>query len=217
MWKKLLVNVFKVLLLFLIPFLFELRGMNGGGPMGVRYEYAPNFNPKFLGLPLLVWLFWGIFIFIGFVTTNAIFQKIFKPGIGFFSESYFFLYPLFDAMFVTSFDVFIDPFSVKLGLWKWLNFNDGYFGVPVGNFIGWFVIVFTTSLFVRLIDIRTDRIISNLVIPKIPLYSAVVVLLFLKTMVTVDIDCALMGLLYSLPLIVLDIYSKYLMFSSLNI
>jgi len=216
MKKDSLVNAFKVLLLFLIPFLFELRGVNAGGPMGIRYAYAPNFNPKFLGLPLLVWLFWGILIFIGIITTNAIFQNIFKLGLGFFSKSHFFLYPLFDAIFVTSFDIFIDPFSVKLGLWKWFNFNDGYFGVPIGNFIGWFVIVFTTSLLVRFIDMKSDRIITHLVIPKMPLYTILIILLFIKTMLVINIDCALMGLLYALPLIVLDIYSKYFMFSSLN-
>ncbi len=33
----------------------------------------------------------------------------------------------------------MDPVAVKFGSWKWIG-GGSYFGVPIGNFIGWFIV-----------------------------------------------------------------------------
>jgi len=51
---------------------------------------------------------------------------------------------LLDSYMVTALDLFLDPLAVKSGMWTWLD-QGGYFGVPWGNFLGWFTITALVS------------------------------------------------------------------------
>lgn len=198
-WRKVLI----MLIVLMIPLIFEYIGMNFGGPMGIMYEYSESFNPKFLGLPLLVWGFWAIFICIGYLTTNSILCFFFRKNYTELLMSKFPLFVIFDGIIVVSFDIFIDPFAVKIGLWKWLFLKESYFGVPVGNFVGWFIIVAVTSVLIRIVDLKAGAGKSE----KIPLYSMLCVICFLLAAFVVNIDCALMGLLLAFPIAFLEIAS----------
>lgn len=54
---------------------------------------------------------------------------------------------LLSGAIALSFDLVMDPVSVKLGYWIWEVDNIYLQGVPLGNYIGWFLLVFTFSLF----------------------------------------------------------------------
>jgi putative membrane protein len=56
-----------------------------------------------------------------------------------------------DALLVTTIDLYMDPISVKAGAWTWLD-RGIYFGVPLGNYIGWFFVTFVSSLIIRTLD-----------------------------------------------------------------
>ncbi len=198
-WRKTLI----ILIILIVPLIFEYIGINFGGPMGVIYEYSDSFNPKFLGLPVVVWGIWVIFIFVGYLTTNSILCFVFRRNYLELLMNKLPLFVIFDGMIVVSFDIFIDPAAVKIGLWKWLFLKESYFGVPIGNFVGWFIIVTVTSFLIRLVDLKAGTGRSE----KIPLYSMLCVICFLLAAFVVNIDCALMGLLLAFPLAFLEIAS----------
>ena len=44
-------------------------------------------------------------------------------------------------------DLYTDPINVRRGIWTWME-NGPYFGIPIGNFIGWFLVTtISTGLF----------------------------------------------------------------------
>jgi len=192
------------LTLFVIPLIFEIIGMNFNGPMGVKYQYSQKFLPKFLGLPILVWVFWVIFILTGYNLTNAIFTELFKLNYQKLLRSKldFLILILFDGFIVLTFDIFIDPIAVKFDLWQWYNFKEAIFSVPVGNFIGWYVIVSTTTFLLRLID-RYFNAQINLKFEKLSafLYLYFILILFVTSLILSSAEHAIFSLIFaSLPI-----------------
>jgi putative membrane protein len=52
-----------------------------------------------------------------------------------------------DGVIVTVIDLFMDPIQVQAGTWTWLH-GGVYFGVPFGNFVGWFTVtIIVTTIF----------------------------------------------------------------------
>ncbi|MFZ0257016.1 MAG: carotenoid biosynthesis protein [Gammaproteobacteria bacterium] len=49
--------------------------------------------------------------------------------------------PLLTAIVALSFDLFIDPVAVAAGYWIWLKEANVYYGIPLLNFVGWFVLM----------------------------------------------------------------------------
>ena len=47
------------------------------------------------------------------------------------------------GVFAVMYDLFLDPLAVQLGIWQW-NITTHWFGVPIGNFIGWWLITFVS-------------------------------------------------------------------------
>ena len=51
------------------------------------------------------------------------------------------LVPLLAAVVAVAFDLFIDPVAVAAGYWVWLKEANVYYGIPLLNFVGWFVLM----------------------------------------------------------------------------
>lgn len=49
--------------------------------------------------------------------------------------------PLLTAVVAVAFDLFIDPVAVAAGYWVWLKEANIYYGIPLLNFVGWFVLM----------------------------------------------------------------------------
>lgn len=49
--------------------------------------------------------------------------------------------PLLTAMIAVVTDLFMDPVAVAAGYWVWLKEANLYFGIPLLNFVGWFVLM----------------------------------------------------------------------------
>jgi len=49
--------------------------------------------------------------------------------------------PLLAAVVAVAFDLFIDPVAVAAGYWVWLKEANVYYGIPLLNFVGWFVLM----------------------------------------------------------------------------
>ncbi len=50
--------------------------------------------------------------------------------------------PLLTALIAVGLDLFVDPIAVKAGYWVWFVRGTLYFGIPLLNFVGWFVLMF---------------------------------------------------------------------------
>lgn len=201
--------ILKLLILFLTPLIYEYIGINYGGPMGIRYSYNPNFKPQILGLPALVWIFWVIFILISYHLTNSMIITIFKKDYNIFIKDKFnFLIAcFFDGFTTTTFDFFIDPVAVKFNLWRWENFDFTYFGVPVGNFIGWFIIASTTTFLLRMLDYFVSTKTDLNFLKFVPIFYLIILFIsFFASTIFFDIELSLMSLLISLPIILISIY-----------
>jgi putative membrane protein len=54
--------------------------------------------------------------------------------------------PLLTAALGVVFDLFIDPVAVAVGYWVWFKAGSVYFGIPLLNYVGWFVLMFFAPL-----------------------------------------------------------------------
>jgi uncharacterized membrane protein len=117
--------------LFLLPaviwsFLVELSGVHLWG----IYSYSPEFSFIFLGVPLAVALGWASIKHFGYYFVTEIWhpRKWFKKDVE-------------TAFVATGIDfIILEPFAFIFKWWAW-NTNSGWFGAPLFNFIGWFLII----------------------------------------------------------------------------
>jgi uncharacterized membrane protein len=54
--------------------------------------------------------------------------------------------PLLTGIIAVLLDLFIDPIAVTAGYWIWLVKGTVYYGIPLLNFVGWFVLMFLSPL-----------------------------------------------------------------------
>ena len=50
--------------------------------------------------------------------------------------------PLLTGVIAVVLDLFIDPVAVEAGYWVWLVKGTVYYGIPLLNYVGWFVLMF---------------------------------------------------------------------------
>lgn len=118
-----------------------------GTLFGGAYSYPAQAGV--FGVPFPIIAYWAVFIYTGYwlVTTFLYWFGKQKPSRGRGSLLTLGLVVLADGLAVTAIDLFMDPVSVRAGSWTWAH-GGPYFGVPIGNFVGWFgVTVVATGLF----------------------------------------------------------------------
>jgi hypothetical protein len=66
--------------------------------------------------------------------------------------------PMADAVWAILLDLAIDAVAIRLGLWTWtIRADEGWFGVPWGNFFAWIFVAFWFSFFTRLVRAQEDK------------------------------------------------------------
>ncbi|HSX30466.1 MAG TPA: carotenoid biosynthesis protein [Candidatus Saccharimonadales bacterium] len=132
-----------------VGFMAEAISLNHGTLFGGNYTYRAGAGMVIAKVPLSIIVYWAVFIYIGYwlVTSSLYWLNKRKPAEG--HSSLRLLAPLViaDGLAVTAMDLLMDPVSTRAGSWSW---QDGgpYFGVPIGNFVGWFIItIIVTGLF----------------------------------------------------------------------
>ncbi|MEW9531257.1 carotenoid biosynthesis protein [Microbispora sp. NPDC049125] len=104
----------------------EWIGTRTGLPFG-RYRYTGVLWPSPGGVPLIVALAWG-----GMgLAAHAVARRVVPGGRAARLAA--------GALALTAWDLFLDPQMLRLGLWEWAQ-PGPYRGVPVSNFIGWFLV-----------------------------------------------------------------------------
>ena len=54
--------------------------------------------------------------------------------------------PLITGVIAVVLDLFIDPVAVAAGYWVWFVQGTVYYGIPLLNYVGWFVLMFLAPL-----------------------------------------------------------------------
>lgn len=65
--------------------------------------------------------------------------------------------PMTDAVWAVSLDLALDAVAIRLDLWTWtISADQGWFGVPWGNFFAWLMVAFWFSFFTRRVRARAE-------------------------------------------------------------
>ena len=122
----------------LIGFLSEIIGVITSFPYG-GYEYTDKLGIKIFDVPIVLICAW--IIVSSFALDLISFLKIKKI-----------FFPFVFAFITTYYDLLIDPLmSGPLNYWVWEKESGGFYGVPIENFFGWFLV----SLFISILPWKT--------------------------------------------------------------
>lgn len=129
----------------------EYMGLTYGTVFGGYYVYKSQFT--LFHVPLSVIAYWGVFIYIGYCLVNSFLYWVQKdkPNTRQTNAWLLPLLVLLDGVVVVAIDLFMDPLQVKMGSWQWLS-EGPYFGIPIGNFIGWFMVTILVTGIFRVIE-----------------------------------------------------------------
>ena len=143
-------------LVFAISLLFESIGVATGLIYGA-YHYTNKLGPLFLGLvPYLIPVAWFMMSYPSFVIADRLipadwtltragrWQRILSvAAVG--------------GLAMTAWDLVMDPIMVAGGHWVW-DVNGAYHGIPLQNFWGWWLTVFTTFALYMLISGKAPKV-----------------------------------------------------------
>ena len=103
------------------------------------------------------------------------------------------------GLVMTAWDLIMDPFMVAGGHWVW-DTNGAYFGIPLQNFWGWWLTIFTTFALYLLISGKPGKL-TDAGFDRLALASYLVTALgiVLITLVTGAGNLALIGFFAMMP------------------
>jgi hypothetical protein len=102
------------------------------------YEYSPDFALAIDRAPIVIGLTWALIIAGAMRITDALgVRRRYAPVV--------------DSLLAISLDLAFDAVAIRMGLWTWRDIGpeQGWFGVPAGNFYSWLFVVVGFSLFTR--------------------------------------------------------------------
>ncbi len=133
-WKRALLML---ALVFVVSLFYESVGVATGLVYG-PYHYTEKLGPKFLGLvPYLIPVAWFMMSYPSFVIADRLIPSGWKRGQRILAVA------AVGGLVMTAWDVIMDPVMVAGGHWVW-DVNGAYFGIPLQNFWGWWLTVFST-------------------------------------------------------------------------
>jgi uncharacterized membrane protein len=124
-------------LVFGVSLLFESVGVATGWVYG-PYHYTNKLGPLFLGLvPYLIPAAWFMMSYPSFVIADWLVPSFSKRWQRLLAVA------AVGGLVMTAWDLVMDPIMVAGGHWVW-DTNGAYFGIPLQNFWGWWLTVFST-------------------------------------------------------------------------
>lgn len=195
-----------VLLASSIGTIMEYIGLRDGTFFGGHYIYKPQLT--LFTVPVSVIFYWAVFIYTGYCLTNAFLYwlKIQKPNLKNKNIFLLILAILLDGYFVTAIDLFMDPIAVKSGSWKWIE-GGPYFGIPIGNFIGWFIVTIMVVSIFRIFEYffpKKEMFNKSIFIIPVLGYASMAISYFLLAL-NFNKTLATVGLLFMLPQIIINL------------
>lgn len=133
--------VFFYVVTLVISNIFENMSILTGFPFG-HYDYTDALGPKIFLVPILVGASYVGAAYASWVMALAILRQWRRPLTG----ASVVVVPLFAAIFMVMWDLTFDPNSSTVREWWIWRDGGAYFGVPISNFAGWYLTVFTFML-----------------------------------------------------------------------
>ncbi len=125
--------------------LFESVGVATGLVYG-PYHYTDKLGPLFLGLvPYLIPVAWFMMSYPSFVIADRLIPAGWRRWQRILAVA------AVGGVVMTAWDLVMDPIMVASGHWVW-DVNGAYHGIPLQNFSGWWLTVFTTFALYLLIS-----------------------------------------------------------------
>jgi uncharacterized membrane protein len=115
-----------VAIVFVLSWALEALGSATGIPFG-RYHYTDRLQPQVAHVPLLISLAWMMML-----------PPSWAVGWRLGGRRYSLASILLSGLAITAWDLFLDPQMTQWELWVW-NQPGAYFGIPLVNFLGWFL------------------------------------------------------------------------------
>jgi uncharacterized membrane protein len=129
-------------LVFIVSLLFESVGVATGWIYG-PYHYTDQLGSKFLGLvPYLIPVAWFMMCYHSFVIADRLVPSEGSPFRAGRMQRILAVAAL-GGLVMTAWDLIMDPIMMAGGNWVW-DAKGTYFGIPLQNFWGWWLTVFTT-------------------------------------------------------------------------
>jgi uncharacterized membrane protein len=119
-----------------VSYAAESAGVRGDPVFGYQYHYSPAISPVLPGgVPLCIPLMWFMLAY-----TPLVFLRRYsiRPK-GRLAWERLLVKSALCALFITASDFVIEPLGVFARVWFWHEAGD-YFGAPVRNFAGWFMV-----------------------------------------------------------------------------
>ena len=143
------------LVLFLITtavsLFFENLSVQTGFPFGF-YHYSSTLG--ILPVPLIIIFEYFAMGYLSWIIANILTGQYSKKLEG----KQIFILPFIATFIMVMWDLTIDPISATLqGLWVWTN-PGPYFGIPISNFIGWFLVVYIFQQIIAIYLSKKDQI-----------------------------------------------------------
>jgi len=102
------------------------------------YEYSPQFALAIDRAPIVIGLTWALIIAGAMRITDALGVR----------RRYA---PIVDSVLAIMLDLAFDAVAIRMGLWTWrdIGLEQGWFGVPAGNFYAWLFVTWSFSVLTR--------------------------------------------------------------------
>ncbi len=117
-----------------VTFAAEALGSHSGFPFG-HYDYTDRLQPQILHVPLLIPLAWFMMAPSAWAVASRYRHKAWQ-------------FILVSALTLVAWDLLLDPQMVHWDLWQWQS-PGLYFGIPLSNYAGWFLVAVIVTWLVR--------------------------------------------------------------------
>ena len=125
------------LITWVVSLFFEALSIQTGFPFG-HYYYDQLIGPRIFQVPLIIMPAYFGMAYVSWTLAQVLTQQ-YSPKL---SRYYVFIVPLLGTFIMVMWDLVMDPLSSTIGsLWAWVG-GGFYFGVPLQNYFGWFLVVF---------------------------------------------------------------------------
>lgn len=114
-----------------------------------NYTYPASQMLDAFGIPIAIGFGWSAVIYSGYVTARTF---------GLSRRSV----PVFTGLYVVHLDLAMDAIAIRVPFWEWTT-DGAWFGVVLGNFLGWFLVALFFTFVYQRVSARTDsRILVSL-------------------------------------------------------
>lgn len=117
--------------------MIEVVGVSTGVPFG-EYRYLDSLGAQLLGVPVVVALAWTMMAYPAYVVSEVIGGGALRASV-------------VGGWALASWDLFLDPQMVQAGHWEWTSQVPALAGIPLTNYLAWFVVATAMMLTLRML------------------------------------------------------------------